>query len=134
MEQGRLDEALDALRAATRLRTDYPEAHHNQGIVRMRQGEPDGAAFFRRVLALKPDDPVAYCHLGDALAGLGQPDQAVDCYRRAVQLRPDLGQAWLNMGHALLGLGQPDEAVSCYERASQLLPEDPGRSPSWPPC
>ena len=74
----------------------------------------------------EPDDPVAYCHLGDALAGLGQPDQAVDCYRRAVQLRPDLDQAWLNLGHALRGLGQHDEAVSCYERAARLRPEDPG--------
>ncbi len=106
---------------------DYPEAHHNQGIVRIRQGDPDGAALcFRRALALQPDDPVAYCHLGDALAVLGEYDQAVECYRRAVQLRPELDQAWLNLGHALRGLGQHDEAVSCYERAARLRPEDPG--------
>jgi predicted O-linked N-acetylglucosamine transferase (SPINDLY family) len=36
--QGRLDEALDWLRAATQLCPDYAEAHHNQGILRMRQG------------------------------------------------------------------------------------------------
>jgi protein O-GlcNAc transferase len=60
------------------------------------------------------------------LAGLGQHDQAVDCYRRAVQLRPELDRAWLNLGPELWGLSQPDEAVSCYERAAQLRPEDPG--------
>ncbi len=121
--------------AATRLRLDYAEAHHNEGIVRIRQGDSDGAALcFRRALAIQPDDPVASCHLGDAMAVLGEYDQAVECYRRAVQLGPELEQAWLNLGHALRSLGQHDEAVSCYERAARLRPEDPVRSPSWPPC
>ncbi len=115
------------MRAATRLRPDYPEAHHNQGIVRIRQGDPDGAALcFRRALALQPDDPVASRCLGDALAMLGEYDQAVECYRRAVQLQPELDKAWLNLGHVLRGLGQHDEAVSCYEQAARLRPEDPG--------
>ena len=93
----------------------------------MRQGDPDGAALcFRRALALQPDNPLASCHLGDALAALGEYDKAVDCYRRAVQLRPELDQAWLNLGHVLPGLGKHDEALSCYERAARLRPDDPG--------
>jgi predicted O-linked N-acetylglucosamine transferase (SPINDLY family) len=127
LHQGRLDDALDTLLTATRLRVDYADAHHNQGIVRMRQRDPHGAALcFRRVLEFEPDDPVACCNLGDALIVLGERRDAVDCYRRAVQLRPDFDQAWLNLGRALRSLEEQDEAAACYERVAQLRPDDPG--------
>ena len=54
------------------------------------QNWKDAAADYRQAIAAKPDDPVAHFDLGNALAALGESDEAIQEYREALRRKPDL--------------------------------------------
>lgn len=49
--------------------------------------------YYVQALKLDPDDPVAYCGLGSALAGMGIADKARDMFQNALRLVEDLPPA-----------------------------------------
>ena len=60
MEQGKFQDARKHLEAALRGEPDNVKIISNLGVLALRRGEDDeAAAFFRTVLALEPEDPVA---------------------------------------------------------------------------
>jgi tetratricopeptide (TPR) repeat protein len=60
MEQGKFRDARKHLEAALRGEPDNVKIISNLGVLALRRGEDDeAAAFFRAVLALEPEDPVA---------------------------------------------------------------------------
>ena len=122
----RADEAVRSLRAAIRLKPDFPQALNNLGNVLKAQGKPqDAAACYQRAIALKPDYALAFYNLGNALRELDRPAQAIARFQRALELKPDYFDALNNLGNTLKDTDRFDRALECYRRALALQPFSP---------
>jgi tetratricopeptide (TPR) repeat protein len=129
-DQGKLAEAITALREAIRFRPDDASAHHNLGYVLHRQGKLDEAiAAYRQAIRLTPDKAAAYANLGAALSGLGRLDEAIAEYRTAILLRPDDANARNHLAWALAfrsnrPTGEYGEGLQHARRAVELAAKD----------
>ncbi|WP_419731235.1 tetratricopeptide repeat protein [Lichenicola sp.] len=66
----------------------------------------------------------AYHHgLGNALAELGRPDEAIDAYRAALRLEPDHAAVSFDLGNAFRISGRLDEAAGAYRDALRIRPD-----------
>lgn len=119
----RYGDAVNAYRAAIRLKPDYADAHYNLGVALFVLGRA-GAALreFRATVELTPMDADAHYNMGLALNSLGRHAEAVQAYREAVQARPDYADAWGNLGLSANLTGQYRESADAFERAKALLP------------
>jgi Flp pilus assembly protein TadD len=123
--QGRLGEAINAHRQATRLDPKLAQAHTNLGLAlaaKGRLGEAINA--HRQALRLDPKMAGAHNNLGAALYAQGQLDEAVAAFRQFVRLEPKSPEAHSNLGFALSALGRLDEAVAACRQATRLDPTD----------
>lgn len=78
----------------------------------------------RRVIALSPDAPVAYCNLGIALLHQGKNDEAISSFQHALKIRPDYLDAHVQLGALYASLKKLNEAVSHYRRAIAIKPDN----------
>lgn len=58
----------------------------------------ESVGFYRVALALRPNTPIVYNGLGNALSGLGKKAEAEAAYHKALELKPDYAGAHLNLG------------------------------------
>jgi tetratricopeptide (TPR) repeat protein len=124
-EAGRVEEALEHFRAATRLDSRSFGAWSNLGMVLAKQGRPDEAVgHFRTALAIRPV-PGIHVNLGDALEELGRLDEAIAEYETAVRLAPRMAEARVRLGVAYGEKGLLGEALRHLRAAVELAPEDP---------
>ena len=80
----------------------------------------------RRAIELGPDDAVALCTAGFALADLeGNFEDAEAFVEKALTLNPNLAWAWLYSGWIRACLGDAKSALDRIARARQLSPNDP---------
>jgi predicted O-linked N-acetylglucosamine transferase (SPINDLY family) len=77
-------------------------------------------ASFRRAVELDPRHADAQCNLGNALYGMGLPNDALACYRRVLEVRPDSAEAHCNVGVALRSIGRFDDAEASLRRALDI--------------
>jgi Flp pilus assembly protein TadD len=77
----------------------------------------------RRALELNPRNADALHHLGLALFGLRQYDEAVQRLSEAVQIKPKEAEMHIQLGVVLLSAGKVTDAVSSLERALQIAPD-----------
>ena len=101
----------DALTAVARLQGAAPGAgaapsHSGTGL-NVDAVEAEAASWFRS---------------GNAYAGEGDCERAVDCYREAVRLKPDFANAWNNLGTCYGKLGRHGEAAEAFEAAVAAAP------------
>ena len=91
---GRVEDAIDPLRGAVRLRPSDATLRNNLGYA-LKQGGHDGEAtrHFRAAIDLDPGDADAHFNLAESLRALGQIEEAVVHYGRAVDLRPEAAVA-----------------------------------------
>lgn len=83
---------------------------------------PAAQAEFRRALQLTPNDGPAKFNLGQLLAALGQPAQAVELTRQVLATDPQHA-SWYNwLAVYLLPLGRLDEAGQAIRKAIALQP------------
>jgi len=78
----------------------------------------------RRALELNPRNADALHHLGLALFGLRQYDEAVQRLSEAVQIKPKEAEMHIQLGVVLLSAGKTTEAVSSLEKALQIAPDN----------
>lgn len=72
------------------LNSNYPTAHHWNGIRLAAIGRPeDGIAEVRRAIELDPLSPILYTELGWLLTLARHPDSAVQALRKALELDPN---------------------------------------------
>ncbi len=69
-----------------------------------------------------PNDAVAWCHLGIALARAGRQADGEACLRHALSLRPDDAGLLNNLGTMLTLRQATDEAAECYLKSLALRP------------
>jgi tetratricopeptide (TPR) repeat protein len=89
-----LDEAIDHLHEAIRLRPDYADAYFNLGSVLFQQGRIDQAiAQWQAALAIRPRDAEAHRNVADALRKQGKMKEAISEYEQALNIAPEDGVA-----------------------------------------
>lgn len=94
-------------------------------LVELAESHGEGAALYRKWLALRPNDPAAsgiWYNLGARLNATGDPRTAAQAFSCALRLRPDFWVAALGHGIALEAAGMPEAALSAWRRA--LPPPD----------
>ena len=77
-----------------------------------------------RWIALRPEDAQAHKDRGNALQGLGRPEEAIASYERAIALDADYADAHYNRGNVLNQLGRHELALASFERAIELNAQD----------
>lgn len=82
----RLDDAVEHLEEALRLRSDYGDAHKFLGLIRNRQRRPaEAVEHLKRALELNPDSYLIRYYLGAALLNLGETEEAAGHLERALK-------------------------------------------------
>ena len=85
---------------------------------------PEAAAAYRKVLAIRPENPDAYNNLGVILWQQGNFEEAATHYQQALALRPDYVDVRGNLGTLLLGQGKLDQAAIHFQYALALRPDN----------
>ncbi len=84
----------------------------------------EGAArAYQRCLLVGGPDPEAAFNLGNVLATLGRPEEALARFREAVECQGEFVEAWNNQAGVLMDLGRWSEAVEAATRALALAPD-----------
>jgi protein O-GlcNAc transferase len=127
LQQGRAAQAAAICNDVVRAQPRHAGALHVLGIVAAQGGSPAAAAdYFRRALAVEPDDPAVGCNLGNALRDLRQPTEALAAYQSALRAAPDFAGAQYGAGNALLDLGRATEAIRSFDAAIAVEPGNAG--------
>ncbi|MEE9218475.1 MAG: tetratricopeptide repeat protein [Acidobacteriota bacterium] len=77
---------------------------------------------YRRVLAIDPQDAIAYYGMGVIHAKRGETELAIPMLERSLAIDPDNGYAHYKLGKLRLQEGKTEEAVRFFERALELRP------------
>jgi len=126
-EDGRLDDAESAARAALLHAPDTAAARHVLGMVhhdRNRLAEAEDS--FRGAIRLNPEAPYAWINLGLVRQKLGDLLEAEACYRVAHRLGAPIAAVGGNLGLVLLELGRVEEAELACRMALAAQPQDAG--------
>ncbi len=100
--QGKFVEARDRLTEAVRRDpTDWAAIHELAMIAGRQLRHKEAAGFFRRVLSIRPDEPIVRVNLGNALAADGDLNAAIAEYRKVLALHPELVEAKAALAKAL---------------------------------
>jgi len=109
-EQGRLEEAVEALEKALVLEPKNAEWHSTLGNQLMVWGKEERALVsLDRALAIKPDHANALHSKGHVLKTMGDQDDAIRAYRAAAKARPDLGEIYWSLANLKTFRFDPDE-------------------------
>jgi tetratricopeptide (TPR) repeat protein len=81
---------------------------------------------YRKLIALKPDQPAPHRRLADLLMLLGERDQGIGEYRAAIRLKPQDAFNHHSLGKLLYIQGDKAGAIAEYREALRLKSGDPG--------
>jgi tetratricopeptide (TPR) repeat protein len=88
------------------------------------RGQPAAAiVFYRKTLAIDPNNARAHNNIGLALQQLGQVEEALPHHQRALALSPDMAEAHAALGNAHRMRGRLEEAVGHYLNALAVRPD-----------
>jgi tetratricopeptide (TPR) repeat protein len=117
VEQGRLPEALDALRSLGEGRGRGPALDYQEGFVLSKMGRfQEAEEMLQRSLKARADNPHTWYIYGVTAQRSGDDAKAVEAFQRVLRLDPAYADAWFNIGNALARLGRTDEAQDALER------------------
>ena len=120
---GRYEDSISVLTRARETGQDTETVLYNLGNTWKQMGDYAQAALcFSDVIDNKPDDVLAYNHLGSIHALSGRHDLALQAYRRGLQIDPNHPFIHYNMAHSYEALGRPSEAVGEFTAALKTKP------------
>ena len=123
LSEGRWDDAIQTLTAATRIDPRHADAHATLGMAYYFTGNLGAAiSTFQTALRLAPDRIDAAHGLGLALYEKGDIDNAITAFRAAAQLNPISNY---NLGNALEQKGDKTGAIEAYKRYLAASPGTP---------
>ena len=118
LANGRLNEAIFELSAATSLDKKLAEAHNLLGVAFAQKGLQERAKdSYERAVKAEPKDAQTLNNLGFSLYQSGNYRAAVDRLKRAAKLEPHDERILNNLGLALCRLGKFDDAFKHFSRA-----------------
>ena len=125
--QGKLDEAVNALSEAVRLKPNDAGLSIKIGNFWQTRGKGDEAAVaYREAVRLRPDDALAHYLLANTLRARGKLEDAAGEYRDVIRLDGNhVGMAPFVLGDMLHQMGRHDEALAVFRRILELAPGDP---------
>jgi tetratricopeptide (TPR) repeat protein len=129
LQQGKADEAVEALKAALQLQPDLIEAHFALGVILARQGREDyGAAVdhFLTVLRLDPSHVDARINLSNVLEQEGDFEGAASAIKEALSLADGRADLYVMLGHKQWGAEKYSDAIKSFHRALELDPQISG--------
>jgi Flp pilus assembly protein TadD len=87
----------------------------------------DSVSWWRHVLTIAPDQPIANNILGTILGAGSESDQdeAFRLFQRAAEVTPDFPDAQYNVGLMLLKRDRPEEAIRHFRAVASLTPYNP---------
>jgi tetratricopeptide (TPR) repeat protein len=122
--------AAAALRRALQLNSDFSgasTARERLAVLAIKAGQPgsDAQAELERIVAARPDDPIALARLGLIYSQAGDSKKAIATYQRA--LRENASNTTVMAGLAKLygDQGQTAQAADLAKAARELAPDDP---------
>jgi len=123
LQEGRADQAEQALQQAISINPDLPAAYNLLGLARSRRGDQRGAEnAFREAIRIQPDLAEARTNLGNLLAASGDLPQALFHLRMAAASDTASVEAHFDLGEALAASGSFDQALAQLEAALLLNP------------
>jgi len=84
----------------------------------------DALEYFDKVIAINPNNAVAWYNKGVALDELKRYDEAIIAYDKAIAINPNDAKAWFNKGVTLVKLSRYDVAIIAYDKAIAINPND----------
>jgi tetratricopeptide (TPR) repeat protein len=83
----------------------------------------DALEICQTLLEKNPEDGLAHALLGEALAEIGDHDQAQEHLQNAVQYAPDQAFPWLALSQYFNNAGESDEVSETLRKAVQIAPD-----------
>jgi len=121
--RGRVDEAVEITREATRIDPDYADGYCALGVVLARQNKLDEAIdAYRQALGIEPRHAKAWYNLGNALDRQGKYDEAVDAYKKSIEAYAGFADAHCNLGNTLGRQGKTDQSISAFRETLAIDP------------
>ncbi len=88
------------------------------------QGKVEEAwQWYRKAIALSPNDPEIYLNLGILYAQQQQWHDAIKCYQKSLKLQPNFAEGYRKLATALTQVGQQQEAAEYWYRAYSIEPQ-----------
>ena len=123
-QNGRLEEAASLYSQILEADPRHADANHLLGVIAFQLGRNELAVDLIGIaIAANRSNPAFHSNLGNALNGMGRPDDALAAYDTALRLRPDYADAHSNRGSILEVMGRLDEALTACDRALRLRPD-----------
>lgn len=125
VNQGKLNNAVDAFTRALQARSDFLPARIDRGDVYSVQGNMEKAiADYSEVVKTQPKNAHAQYKLGFAYHGGNKPAEAEQAYRAAIAADPKYAPAYNNLAWLLVQRRQKlDDALRFAKKAVALAPE-----------
>jgi tetratricopeptide (TPR) repeat protein len=121
-QQGKSQEAVDALEKAVSVDPKHMKAHNNLALAAVDLGELELAeAHYRESLAIEPQ-PAIHNDLGYVLERQGLTEEAVEHYRKALELDETSASAHHNLAASLVRSGELSEAERHFRAALARQP------------
>ncbi len=124
VQQGKRDEALPLLDAATSICRECSWVHEHNGETLAAAGRlVEAQRAFERAIALNPLSASAHSNLGVVLVHLGSAASGFAALKRAVEIEPGRATWRKSLAIGLALDGRPDEARAVIDQAIQQHPE-----------
>lgn len=96
---------------------------HAQALSAQKGGNLLEAEKLYRAILEKTPSPEASVNLGNILAALGRPKEALASFDKALAMQPNFFAALFNRGNLLLELKRPEEALRSYDQLIAVRPD-----------
>lgn len=120
---GKIDQAVDLLRKAIRLKSDFHQAKYKLGTMLKKTGAfKDAAELFKEVIAAVPDFHKAYFQFGTLLIETGNFSSAREHLAIGLKLKPDDHRMLNNLAIAYQELDDVNQAKVYFQQSLQAMP------------
>jgi tetratricopeptide (TPR) repeat protein len=87
---------------------------------------------YDEILAINPNDSIAWYQKGVCLYDMGYREEAIHCYDKALAVNPQYADAWYNKALCDGQLGRKDASVHSWRQYLKLASSDPSQR-DWIP-
>jgi tetratricopeptide (TPR) repeat protein len=123
-KMGRFDEAIDELKAALHLSSDYVEVHNNLGVTYDKMEMPDKAETeLLEAIRMNPEYLEAHCNLGNIYACCGKLDEALLELEEAQRINPRYAPLHNSLGNIHALENRESEAINEFMVALDIDPK-----------